>query len=63
MKIEDLPETMEPKHVQAILGISRRYTYEMLEKPPFHTLRVGNKIKIPKRTFLSWFLGEEKQGD
>lgn len=58
---DDLPDALEPKHIQQILNIGRRRTYELLENPPFHVVRVGWLYKISKQTFFEWFDG--KQGN
>lgn len=64
---DDLPEVMSPKHIQAFLQIGKRQTYELLENPPFHVVRVGYRYKISKVAFLNWFDGidkeKKKQGD
>lgn len=58
-EFEDYPEILDPKDIKEILGIGEKQTYELLnqEKPPFHFVRVGRRIKIPKRTFLEWLYG------
>lgn len=57
--LRDYPEVLTPKHVQEILGIGRRQTYELFNQdyPPFHFVRVGRSIKIPKIVFTKWLLG------
>lgn len=59
MKIEDLPEVLSTKHIQDILGMSRRGTYDLMENPPFHVARVGRLYKVSKRVFLEWLEGQE----
>lgn len=54
---EDLPEVLTPKHVQEILQIGKKQTYEMMENPPFHLVRVGRLYKISKKTFFDWLDG------
>ncbi|KAF0822488.1 helix-turn-helix domain-containing protein [Cytobacillus firmus] len=56
---EELPEVLTPKLVQDILGISRRRTYDMMENPPFHVVKVGKLFKISKKTFFQWLDGEQ----
>lgn len=56
---EDLPETLEPKHIKQILDIGRRQTYELLENPPFHVVRVGRLYKVSKRVFFNWLDGDK----
>jgi hypothetical protein len=52
-----LPEVLSPKHVQSFLQIGKKQTYEMMEDPPFNTVRVGRLHKISKVSFLRWFDG------
>lgn len=55
-----LPEALNPQHIQDILGLSRRATYELMnsENPPFKILKVQNRFKVSKKVFLEWFDGE-----
>lgn len=55
---EDLPEALTSDHVQQILGIGRRQTYELLSNPPFKVVKVGRLYKISKKSFFKWFDGE-----
>jgi hypothetical protein len=56
----ELPEVLTPKHIQEILGISRRRTYDMMEDPSFHVVKVGKLYKISKRVFFDWLEGLKK---
>ncbi|GIN93150.1 hypothetical protein J22TS1_42010 [Siminovitchia terrae] len=56
--VKELPEALEPKHIQQILGIGGRQTYELLDDAPFHVVRVGRLYKISKKAFFEWFDGE-----
>lgn len=56
---DELPEALEPKHIQEILGIGRKQTYELLGNPPFHVVKIGRIYKISKKTFFYWFDGEQ----
>ena len=59
---DKLPESLSPKHIQQILGIGRRQTYELLSEPPFRVIRLGRKYIIPKHLFFKWFDGETSEG-
>lgn len=49
-----MKDVLNPKDVMEILDIGRRQTYELLENPPFHTVRVGRLIKkIQRSHFLN----------
>lgn len=55
---DNLPEALTPEHIQNLLGIGRRQTYELLSDPPFHVVKVGRLYKISKKAFFNWFDGE-----
>ncbi|MET1176970.1 DNA-binding protein [Peribacillus simplex] len=57
---DDLPEALEPKHVQDILCIGRSQTYELFKNPPFHVIKIGRIYKVSKVTFFKWLDGEEQ---
>lgn len=60
LKRENFPESLEPKHIQEILDIGRRQTYELLADPPFRVLKIGRNYKIPKHVFFNWFEGNSQ---
>ncbi|MFD1335787.1 helix-turn-helix domain-containing protein [Oceanobacillus iheyensis] len=62
MTLDQYPDVLEPKDIQKILGIGQRQTYELLnqEEPPFHFVRIGRRIKIPKQNFIDWLKGASK---
>ncbi len=55
---DELPNALEAKHIQKILGISERKVYEFLQNPPFKVVTVGRTYKVSKRVFFEWFEGE-----
>ncbi|WP_347318405.1 DNA-binding protein [Rossellomorea sp. RS05] len=55
MTREELPDVMSPIDVKSFLGIGKKQTYEMMEKPPFHSVRVGRLHKISKKSSFEWF--------
>lgn len=61
MLLSEYPEILEPKHIREILRIGEKQTYELLNQnpPPFHYVRVGNRIKIAKSVFVKWLTGSE----
>jgi hypothetical protein len=54
----ELPEVMEVKHIQAFLGIGRSQAYQLVKTNSFHTVTVGKRILIPKKSFIEWFVGD-----
>ncbi|WP_246096168.1 DNA-binding protein [Paenibacillus sinopodophylli] len=59
---EDFPLALEPTHIQEILRIGRRGTYELLNNPLFHVNRIGKNrmIRLPRDVFFSWLEGYSK---
>jgi Helix-turn-helix domain len=57
----ELPEVLTPKHIQSILGLSKRGTYDLMENPPFHVARVGRLYKISKQVFFNWLEGRKNE--
>lgn len=53
----ELPEVMEVKHIQTFLGIGRTQAYQLVKTNSFHTVTVGKRILIPKKSFIKWFEG------
>jgi len=40
--------------IQNILGISRTMAYKLVNSEPFRVVRVGNRIRISKKSFDEW---------
>ncbi|AOZ91580.1 helix-turn-helix domain-containing protein [Paenibacillus crassostreae] len=54
---DQYPSVLNAKHIQRILGIGERQTYELLNSGQFHTVKVGRMIKVSKDIFLKWLEG------
>lgn len=54
----ELPEVMTVKHIQVFLGIGRSQAYQLVKTNSFHTVTVGKRILISKKSFIEWFEGE-----
>lgn len=54
---EDLPTTLRPKHIQGIMHMSQKKTYEFLGHAPFHVARAGRELYVSKGVFRSWLEG------
>lgn len=65
-QLEELPEVLEVADIQKFLDIGRNQAYDLCNSGQFYILRIGRSIKIPKQSFVNWFLGVgsggEKQG-
>ncbi|MCM3079595.1 helix-turn-helix domain-containing protein [Brevibacillus invocatus] len=54
---DELPEVIEVHHLQKFLSISKNQAYNLANSGQFHTVRIGRLIKIPRESFLEWFVG------
>jgi hypothetical protein len=51
------PMTLRPKHIQEIMNMSQKKTYEFLNNPPFHVAIAGREKYISKIVFRNWLEG------
>lgn len=49
--------TLRPKHIEQIMKMSQKKTYEFLGDAPFHVARAGRDIYISKNVFRNWLEG------
>lgn len=52
---------LDVKDIQEYLGIGRRQAYELVKSGQFHTVRVGERIKISREVFFDWLHGNESE--
>ena len=45
------------RELQDMLGVSRQTLYVLLKKNYFHSVRIGGKYLVSKKSFDSWFDG------
>ena len=57
---DELPMFLNAKTLAQVLGVSISTAYELLHEPGFPTLRVGNRMVVPKEKFIQW--AEEQSG-
>ena len=50
----DLPMFLNAKAVSALLGISSASCYELMHEKDFPTLRLGNRIVVPRDKLIEW---------
>ena len=50
----DLPLFLNAATVAKALGVSPSSGYELLHQEGFPSLRVGNRIVVPKEQFIQW---------
>ncbi len=51
---DELPLFLDAKTVAKVLGISQAGSYDLMRDKNFPTLRIGNRIVVPKEEFISW---------
>ena len=59
----ELPLFLNAKLVAQVLGISPSSGYELLHQQDFPTLKVGNRIVVPKEAFIQWVKRNTGGGD
>lgn len=57
---EELPLFLNAKIVAKTLGVSPSTAYELMHEKGFPSLRIGNRIVVPKEQFQQWV--EEQMG-
>ena len=50
----DLPLFLNAEIVAKVLGVSPASSYEVMHKVGFPTLRIGNRMVVPKEKFIDW---------
>ena len=58
---DDLPLFLNAELVAKVLGVSISSAYELMHEDDFPTLRVGNRMVVPKKQFIRWVV-EHTQG-
>ena len=51
---EELPLFLNAKTVARVLGISPSSSYELMHQRDFPTLKIGNRIVVPKERLVQW---------
>ena len=51
---DELPLFLNAQTVAKVLGISPSSGYELLREKDFPSLRIGNRIVVPKEDFIRW---------
>lgn len=51
---EELPLFLNAEMVAKLLGISVSSAYELMHERDFPSLRIGNRIVVPKEKFRQW---------
>ena len=53
-RYENLPLFLNAATVAKVLGIAPSSSYELMHEKDFPTLRIGNRIVVPKEAFIRW---------
>ena len=51
---DELPLFLNAQTVAKVLGVSPSSGYELLREKDFPSLRIGNRIVVPKEEFIRW---------
>ena len=51
---EELPLFLNAETVANVLGIAMSSAYELMKEPDFPSLRIGNRLIVPKEKFMVW---------
>ncbi len=51
---DDLPLFLNAKTMAEVLGVSPATSYELLHESGFPSLKIGNRIVVPKEQFIQW---------
>ena len=51
---EELPLFLNAETVANLLDISMSSTYELMHEKDFPSMRIGNRLIVPKDRFLAW---------
>ena len=60
---DDLPLFLNAELVAKVLGVSPASSYELMHEPGFPTLRIGNRMVVPKEKFIQWVEEHTEGGD
>ena len=59
----ELPLFLNAKTVAKVLGVSLSSGYELMHQQDFPTLKIGNRIVVPKERFVQWVERNTSGGD
>ena len=59
---DDLLLFLNAAMVAQVLGVAPSSAYELMHEKDFPTLRVGNRMVVPKEKFVEWVAQHTKSG-
>jgi len=60
---DDLPLFLNAELVAKVLGVSSSSGYELMHEDGFPTLRIGNRMVVPKEKFIQWVERHTAEGN
>ncbi len=51
---EELPLFLNAETVAQVLGVAPSTAYELMHEADFPTLKIGNRMVVPKEQFIAW---------
>lgn len=51
---EELPLLLNAEMVAQVLGVAPSTAYELMHEADFPTLKIGNRMVVPKEQFIAW---------
>ena len=51
---DELPLFLNAATVADVLGVAPSSAYELMHEQSFPTLKIGNRMVVPKEQFISW---------
>ena len=51
---EELPLFLNAETVAKVLGVAPSTAYELMHESDFPTLKIGNRMVVPKEQFIAW---------
>ena len=59
---EGLPLFLNAETVAKVLGVAPSTTYELMHEADFPTLKIGNRMVVPKEQFIAWVQRHTEEG-
>jgi predicted DNA-binding transcriptional regulator AlpA len=51
---DELPLMLNAETLAKVLGIAPSSSYELMHEKGFPTLKIGNRLVVPKEDFIAW---------
>ena len=59
---DELPLFLNAETVAKVLGVALSKAYELMHEADFPTLKIGNRMVVPKEQFIAWCSGIQREG-